>query len=188
MSVRTLNWEVEKPVSLARDATIVILCSILMGLLGQLAIPLPFLPVPVPVVAQLQAILLMAVLLGSRRAAAAVFAFLLQGAMGLPVFAEGKGGFIWLFSSTGGYLFGYLAAAFIVGAIVERSRERSLAKACLAMIVGNGVVYFFGAGYLATLIGVQKALLFGIVPFLLGDAIKIAFCVKILRWIGWDRR
>ena len=67
MSVRTLNWEVEKPVSLARDATIVILCSILMGLLGQLAIPLPFLPVPVPVVAQLQAILLMAVLLGSRR-------------------------------------------------------------------------------------------------------------------------
>jgi biotin transport system substrate-specific component len=186
MSVKTLQWEIEKPTSFARDAAIVLLSSIFIGLLGQVSIPLPF--TPVPIVTQAQAILMLGLLLGSRRAAAATFAFLAQGAMGLPVFAGGAAGLAKLFGPTGGYLVGYLVAAFLVGAISERWKERSLAKACLALVAGNSVIYILGAGYLSTLLGVQKAILLGVAPFLIGDALKIVLCLKILQWIGWERK
>ncbi len=184
--VRTLSLETPKSISILHDITIVILSSILISLFGKIAIPLPF--SPIPIATQPTLILLMALFLGRTRAVAAVFAFLAQGAMGLPVFAKGLGGIAILMGPTGGYLIGYLAAAFTIGYIMERCRERTILNAFLAMAAGNTVIYLFGAAYLSTFVGFQKALLLGVAPFIVGDLVKMAAGIKILQWTGWTSK
>jgi biotin transport system substrate-specific component len=131
---------------------------------------------------------MLGLLLGSRRAAAAVLVFLAQGAMGLPVFAHGSAGLAALVGPTGGYLFGYLVGAFAVGVIMERGLAKTSSKAFLALLAGNGIVYLLGASYLASFIGAQKAMLLGVAPFVIVDLIKLTACVKILQWIGWEKK
>jgi biotin transport system substrate-specific component len=181
MSVNTLTLKKDQLLS---NLLIVLLSSLLLGLLGHLSIPLPFTPVPIAI--QCQACLLLGALLGARRAAAAVFLFLVQGALGLPVFAHGTAGLAKLIGPTGGYLIGYLAAAYVVGALFERTRELTPLKMFWAITLGNGVVFLLGAGYLSLYLGISNALLLGVAPFLLGDVLKNIACVKILQW--WKSR
>lgn len=182
MFVKMLVWENEKPaLTFTQNAALVLLSSVLLGLLGQLAIRLPF--TPIPIVTQAQAALLLGFLLGPHRAAAAVFAFLIQGAMGFPVFANGGAGVMTLIGPRGGYLIGYMIGAFIVGKIWERVRERTPLRAFLTLCLGNSILYLLGAAYLSTFVGIQKAIWLGIAPFILVDVIKNIACVKILQWI-----
>ncbi|MGB7978322.1 MAG: biotin transporter BioY [Chlamydiales bacterium] len=160
-----------------RDFILVLLASFVICLFGSISIPLWFTPIPIGT--QNSVCLLMGALLGARRGAAAVFAFLMQGAMGLPVFAGGAAGCLHLMGPRGGYLIGYLIAAFVVGTIVER--RRTLASAALALAAGNGIIYLAGAGYLALFVGGAKALTLGIVPFLAGDLLKMVVTLKILK-------
>lgn len=177
--------ETSKPVSFARDAAIVILASLVIGLFAKISIPLPFTPVPIGT--QNSVILLMAAFLGARRAAAATFAFLVQGAAGFPVFAGGVGGMGKFFGPTGGYLIGYLAAAFVVGLLIEKYKEKTVSKTFFALAAGHAFIYLFGAAYLSAFVGFQKALLLGVAPFLVGDLLKIVASLKILNWIGSKR-
>ncbi|PIS03355.1 MAG: biotin transporter BioY [Chlamydiae bacterium CG10_big_fil_rev_8_21_14_0_10_42_34] len=158
----------------ARDFTLVILASFLISLFGQLSIPLWF--SPVPIATQSAAVLLVAALLGSRRGAAATFAFLAQGALGLPVFSGGVGGIQCFFGPTGGYLIGYLIASYVVGYLIETYK-----RPFTALSVGNLVIYFFGASYLATFVGFGQALLLGVAPFVLGDLLKMIVSLKLLQ-------
>src|ERR1700674_1128563 len=103
---KTLVIREEKIFSFLSSATLVILSSILIGLFAKVSIPLPF--TPVPLATQSGVVLILAVLLGSKRAFAAVLLFLMQGAAGLPVFIKGAG-IAYLIGPTGGYLIGYLA-------------------------------------------------------------------------------
>lgn len=160
--------------SYARDFALVLLASLVICLAGQISIPLWFTPVPMTL--QNGTVLFLAALLGSRRAVAATFAFLAQGALGLPVFATVGSAF--LLKPTGGYLIGYLVASFIVGSLIERKKSPILAFA-----LGHLAIYACGAGYLATFIGVNQAILLGIVPFLLGDFMKMALSCKALQWL-----
>lgn len=178
---KPLPLTASKPLTFLRDLTLVLLASFAIGLLAKASIPLPF--TPVPLATQNTFILFLAVLLGARRAAAAVLAFLAQGALGLPVFAGGIGGLAKLVGPTGGYLFGYVAAAYIVGYLVERTRDKTVTKTFLALAAGTLVIYLFGASYLSTFIGLPKALLLGVAPFLLGDLLKIVFGLKLLSWL-----
>lgn len=168
----------------SRDFALVLLASFIICLSGQIAIPLWF--TPVPIATQNSVVLLMAALLGARRGTAATFAFLAQGAMGLPVFSNGAAGFAHFFSPTGGYLIGYLVASFVVGAIAEK--RKFIASAVGALIAGNAIVYLFGASYLAKFVGLNKAFLLGVAPFLIGDLIKTLASLKILQWAGWSNR
>lgn len=187
MSSNALAWKSNKSIlPFAKDAILVIVSSFCIGLLGQIAIPLPF--TPVPIVIQLQAIFLLSLFIGSRRSAAAVLAFLVQGAVGFPVFANGSGGLLTLIGPTGGYLFGYLVAAYVVGAMIERSKERTVKRAFFAITAGNLIVYFLGASYLSSFVGLQKAMLLGIAPFVAGDLLKNIACLKILKWLKWESR
>lgn len=163
MANEKINW---------RDITLVIGCSIILGTLGKLMIPLPFTPVPIALRSQI--VLLMAVFLGPKRAALAVLGFLAQGFVGLPVFAHGVSGLGALVGPNGGYLVGYLAAAVVTGYLAKRHLSFSL-------FAGTAVIYLFGAGYLATFMGFSNAILLGVVPFLVGDAVKIALNWKIVR-------
>ncbi|MES2272957.1 MAG: biotin transporter BioY [Chlamydiota bacterium] len=183
---QTLEVRTSKTYPFLRDVSIVILASLLIGLFGKVAIPLPFTPIPIST--QNSLILLMAVLLGSRRAFSATFAFILQGVVGLPVFAGALGGFAILLGPKGGYLVGYLAAAIVTGFLIEKLREKTIRNAFIALGLGNLVIYLFGAGYLSTFVGFQKAILLGIVPFLIGDLLKILICLKVLQWVGWGKK
>ncbi len=179
---KPLVQEISKPASFVRDASLVLLASFAIGLFAKISIPLPF--TPVPLATQNAVILLFAALLGARRAAAATFAFLAQGAAGFPVFAGGVGGIAIFFGPTGGYLVGYFAAAVLVGYLMKKFKEKTVSKTVLALAAGYATVLLCGAAYLSTFVGFQKALLLGAAPFLVGDLLKIVASVKILNWIN----
>ena len=106
------------------------LCSLLISIAAPLAIPLPF--CPVPIVLQVQLCLFFAAIYGAREGLCIVLLFLLQGALGAPVFAGGTSGFIFLLGPHGGYLIGYALGAFCTGKIVEIYKKQSvLAMICL---------------------------------------------------------
>ena len=138
---------------------------------------------PVPVTGQTFAILLLGTLFGSKRATLAVLAYICEGVAGLPVFAQFKAGLAALFGPTGGYIVGFLAAAFIVGFLTERISGRNLIKMVLAMLAGLFFIYTFGILWLcvvfkgATLLTVLKA---GLYPFIPGEIIKITLAIWLL--------
>lgn len=137
---------------------------------------------PVPVVLQNLFVLLTGLLLGSRHGLAAVLLYLLIGAMGLPVFAGGKGGIAHFLGPTGGYLIGFAASAFIVGLISERF-PHSRAADVGAVAAGTVVIYLMGVPWLkaVTQMTWTKALTVGMIPFLPGDILKAAAAVLLAR-------
>lgn len=130
---------------------------------------------PVPIVLQNFFVMLAGLLLGSRWATAAIAVYLLAGALGLPVFAGGTGGIARFAGPTGGYLVGYLPSVFLIGLIAEQGRGKMIVD-ILAMIVGTAVLYAFGVSWLKVVTGMEavKAVSVGMLPFLPGDALKIA--------------
>jgi len=137
---------------------------------------------PVPIVLQNFFVFLSGLLLGSRWGLAGVSVYLLAGALGLPVFAGGTGGIGRLAGPTGGYLIGYLPAVFAIGWISERSGNKRLYD-LLAMVLGAMIVYGFGLCWLKLLTGMSwgKALFAGMLPFLPGDALKIAAALPVAK-------
>lgn len=166
--------------SLSRQAVLILAGSWLVALAAQIEIPLQ----PVPITGQTFGVLLVGVLLGRKQGAASLLAYLAQGAMGLPVFAGGAGGIARLWGPTGGYLWGFVVAAFAVGWLSERGWDRRFLTAALAMLVGNVVIYALGVGWLTRFVGWETALKVGVWPFLVGDALKIAMAALALPW-GW---
>lgn len=156
--------------SLFKDVFIVLATSILFGLAAWISIPLPFTPIPISFTAQL--ILLASVLLG-RRGAYATFAYLAQGAIGLPVFACGTCGIGCFLGPKGGYLIGFAVAAYVVGIFSERLKEKSDAKIFGLMLLGNALFYVFGLPHLALIVGHANALKLGLYPFIATDILKL---------------
>lgn len=169
--------------SATKDMLLVLLASCIICLSGYIAIPLWF--TPVPMATQNSVVLLMSALLGARRGVAATFLFLLQGAMGLPVFSKGAFGLAHFLTPTGGYLIGYLVASFVVGYIAEK--RKTILSALGALSLGNLIIYLFGASYLAFFVGIDRAFYLGIAPFLVGDLLKGLISFKILQLAGWSR-
>ena len=146
--------------------------SLLIALCAQLRIPLPF--TPVPITGQTFAVLLLPALLGGWRGPAAVAAYLLQGAFGLPFFAGGAAGWAMLAGPTGGYLVGFFAAAALIPLILGRGAA-SPARIVAALLAGNVAIYLFGVPWLDRFVDGQlvTAIELGLTPFLIGDAIKL---------------
>ncbi|MDA3023037.1 MAG: biotin transporter BioY, partial [Actinomycetota bacterium] len=142
-----------------------------VGLSAQIAIPLPFTPVPLTL--QTFAVLLSAAALGSLRGALAMLVYALVGMAGVPWFAQGSSGFA---GPSFGYIVGFIIAALVVGRIAERGATRTAVRTAGLMIVGNLVIYAVGVTWLKFAIGVDwaTAIALGATPFLIGDAIKIA--------------
>ena len=146
---------------------------ILLWLSAKIQIPLW----PVPLTMQTFAVLTLGLAFGPRLGLATVIAYLAIGAVGLPVFSGGwdeGGGIVHLYGPTGGYLVGFAIAAWICGRLAERGWDRSPVEAVLAMLIGNLTIYLLGVSWLALQIGVAAALQHGLLPFLAGDALKIA--------------
>ena len=164
--------------SVLRDAVLVLGGSLLIALSAQVAARLPF--SPVPITGQTCAVLLVGAFLGSRRGMLSVLAYLAEGAMGLPVFAGGGSGPAWLGGPTGGYLLGFVVAAWTVGWLCEHLWDRSVAGTLVIMLAGSATIYMFGLPWLARFVGADRALALGLLPFFPGDSVKIALAVLSL--------
>ena len=140
---------------------------------------------PVPMTMQTFVVLMIGATMGRNLAVATVAAYLIEGAIGLPFFAAG-GGLGVLAGPTAGYLFGFLVAAALVGHLANRGMGRTLTSAIPIFIAGDAAIFLCGVGWLSTLVGVEKAVMGGLVPFLFAEVVKIALACALLPW-AWKR-
>ena len=168
------------------NVALVIGGSFLIALFAQLAIGWP-----IPVTGQTFAVLMIGALFGARRASLSVLAYIIEGTAGLPVFAHGRSGFVVLSGPTGGYLIGFVVAAYVVGLLAEKGWDRRIGTTVLAMIFGNLVIYAFGLLWFCCLIfiiklpvGSGRVLVEGLYLFIPGDVLKIAMAAILLP-AGW---
>ncbi|BBC96003.1 biotin transporter BioY [Streptomyces griseofuscus] len=165
------------PASRARDAVLVLGGAALTGLAAQLSVPVP--GSPVPVTGQTFAALLVGTALGARRGFLSLALYTVAGMIGVPWFAEGDSG-------TGavsfGYVLGMLLASAVVGALARRGADRSPLRMAGTMILGSAVIYAVGVPYLALAahLSLGQAVAAGLVPFLIGDALKAALAMGLL--------
>ncbi len=165
----------EKKYALVYELGLIIGGSLLIAVCAQIAIGYP-----VPITGQTFAVLMIAALLGSLRGTACLLAYLAEGAVGLPVFAQGKAGLVAFAGPTGGYLVGFVVAAFVVGLLAERGWDRKFRTTVLAMVIGNVIIYAFGLTWLSLLVGAKSALAGGLYPFIPGDMLKIVLAAALL--------
>ncbi|MEO8033911.1 MAG: biotin transporter BioY [Acidobacteriota bacterium] len=162
----------------AVNLMLVIGASMLVAIAAQVAVPIPFSPVPLTL--QPLAVLLVGVALGSTRGSAALVLYLLEGASGLPVFSQGHGGALWLTMPTAGYLYAYPFAAFVAGWFSERGWGNSTLRAVSGMLVALAVIYAGGWSWLSIVAGPRAAFTMGVAPFVIADIVKIAIGASLL--------
>ncbi|MDZ4735098.1 MAG: biotin transporter BioY [Rhodospirillaceae bacterium] len=170
--VETL-WPARRESRAVRILILMTVGVLLLWLSAKIQIPLW----PVPLTMQTFVVLTLGLAYGPRLGLATLVAYLAAGAVGLPVFSGGwgeGGGIVHLYGPTAGYLVGFVVAAWICGRLAERGWDRSPVEAVIAMLIGNLVIYVLGVSWLATQIGTVPALQHGLLPFLAGDALKIA--------------
>ncbi len=155
-----------------QNAVLVVLASLLTAAAAQLAVHLPW--TPVPVTGQTFAVLLVGAALGARRGFAAMALYLAQGAAGLPFFAGGAGGAHFLLGPSGGYLLAFPLAAAATGWLASRAWDRRPFTMFLAMLAGSSVIFALGALQLSRFVPHGTVLATGVLPFLAGDVVKAA--------------
>lgn len=162
--------------------------NVLLAVAGSLAlwvsakVQIPFYPVPVTL--QTLVVLLIGMAYGWKLGTATVALYLLQGAVGLPVFAgtPEKGiGLLYMAGPTGGFLIGFVLAAALVGFLAQRGWDRNIATTALAMLLGNAIIYVPGLLWLGSVVGWDKPVLqWGMTPFLLGDLAKLVIAALLM--------
>ncbi|MEE1928371.1 biotin transporter BioY [Streptomyces sp. TRM 70351] len=160
-----------------RDAALVLGGAALTGIAAQLAVPVP--GSPVPVTGQTFAALLVGASLGAHRALLSIGLYAVAGVAGVPWFAQGEHG---AGMPSFGYVLGMLLAAVVVGALARRGGDRGALRTVGTMAVGTGLIYAVGVPYLALATGMTfgEAVVAGLVPFLVGDALKAALAMGAL--------
>jgi len=170
-----------------RDVALVVAVAAFTGAAAQVAVPLPFTPVPLSL--QTFTVLLSAAALGPWRAGAAMGLYLVAGVAGVPWFSEQRTGFAF---PSFGYIIGFVLAAVIVGTLARRGADRRAGSAVVTMVIGNLAIYAVGVPYLALAIGVSlpEAIALGALPFVIGDGLKIVLAAGLLpaAWRLVDRR
>ena len=194
LSARTLSaalWAPAQVSPLLRGAILALAGSLFVALCAQITVPLW----PVPVTGQTFAVLSVGLVCGWRVGGAALLLYLIEGALGLPFFAGGKGGWASVVGPSGGYIWGYVLAAALVGYLAERGWDRNVWRTAAALFLGNVVLYVPGLIWLALFYagpgqdyiaatGATTAwgasINAGLLPFLLGDALKLALAASLI--------
>jgi biotin transport system substrate-specific component len=190
----TATMQASRPVTLIdlidrsrlRDGVAIVGFALLTALAAQITIPLGF--TPVPITGQTFAVLLAGGVLGSQRGALSMGLYVALGAIGLPFYADGSGGWTAATGATAGYLVGFIVAAFLVGLMAERGQDRRLSTSLPAFVAGSLVIYAFGAGWLAidldlpltAAAGEPSAVAFGVAPFIVADVLKALLAGALL--------
>lgn len=149
------------------------------AVLAQLSIPLPF--SAVPLTGQTFSVFLAGGMLNGRLASACMAAYVFLGAVGLPVFAQGRAGPSVLAGPSGGYLFGFIIGAYLCGTLLEKKPRPTRRHLALGMAACLVAYYVFGAGHMALVLGLgpRQAILLGVLPFLPLDAFKLLLATAV---------
>jgi len=168
------------PRSSVATAASVIGFALLTAALAQWEIPLGF--TPVPITGQTLGVVLAGATLGSRNGAASMGLYWILGAIGLPFYSGGDGGWEAATGSTAGYLVGFVLAAWLVGKLAEHRQDRKVLTAIPAILAGSVVIYMFGVAWLMSSLDVDLAqgLAWGFTPFVVGDLLKVALAGTLL--------
>ena len=183
-AIQTLATPQERGLDVARQVALVVGASLFVALCARVAIPLPGTPVPLTV--QNFGVLLVGLLLGSRRGFAALLLYLAEGAVGLPVFSVstlGLTGIAQILGPTGGYLMAYPLAAAAAGYVFERGRK-TFARAAIASLLGDILLFAGGLAWLYALThSLARAAYLGLYWFVAAEVIKVMFAAAIaVRW------
>jgi biotin transport system substrate-specific component len=176
----TLRLAVLPRAGLLTDIVLVAAGAGFVAAAAQIAIPLPF--TPVPITGQTFAVVLVGASLGALRGTASLSLYLAAGFAGAPVYADGSHGWAVLSGATGGYLVGFVLAAALTGLLAERGWDRRFSSAVAAMLTGNVVIYLVGVPWLATVLdtGLEETLELGLYPFVPGDVLKLYLAGALL--------
>lgn len=158
--------------------------SLLLTLSAKILVPF----FPVHMTMQTFMVLVIGMAFGPRLGAATVALYLMQGAVGLPVFTgtPEKGiGLAYMMGPTGGFLLGFLVAAWIVGKLAERGWDRSFVGTAGAVLIANGCLFALGVAYLTVLFDFERAIAFGLAPFVYSEALKMALAVAVMP-LAWS--
>jgi biotin transport system substrate-specific component len=166
-----------------RSAILVLLATGLLTVSAKVQVPFW----PVPMTMQSMVVLMIGAAMGWRLGSAAVVAYLLEGALGLPVFAgtpERGIGLAYMVGPTGGFLVGFLAAAVVTGCLAEQGFGRTLPRLVVSMALGHVVIFAFGLPWLALHVGATQAWVLGAAPFLAGTLVKTVLAAALIQ-AGW---
>lgn len=168
-----------------RHVLLVVAGAVLIYLTARISIPIPGNPVPFTL--QNFGVLVVGGALGLRRGGAAALLYVLLGVVGLPFFAEGKGGFGVILGTTGGYLIGFIVAAAIVGRLAELGWDRKIGGAIGATSIGTAIIYAIGVPWLAVVTGMSagEAIALGLLPFLAFDIVKLLAAAAVFPAAWW---
>lgn len=186
LAIETISTPQERALEDLKQVALIVGASLFVALCAQITIPL--LPLtPVPLTVQNFGVLVVGLLLGSRRGFAALMLYLVEGLIGLPVFNPiGAGGSAHLFGVTGGFLLAYPFVAFLAGYVFERGK-RSFARAAMAGLLAEVLLFAGGLSWLYIFThSLAKAAYLGLYWFLAGEVIKVMFAAAIA--VRWRRR
>ena len=156
----------------------IFLGSLLIALLAQVSIPVPF--SPIPITGQTVGVVLVGGLLGAKRGAISILCYIIEGSMGMPVFAQMKSGIHVMVGPTAGYLWGFVIAAFLIGFLTERGYTKRPIGSFISCFAATTIILIIGMLYLAMFKGFTAALIMGFYPFLVGDVIKSAISAILI--------
>ena len=177
-AIQTLNTPQERALEASRQVALIVGASLVVALCARIAIPLmPLTPVPLTV--QNLGVLLVGLLLGSRRGFAAMALYLAEGAVGLPVFSPGPGGIAQLLGPTGGFLLAYPLVAFLAGYVFERG-AKSFTRAAVAGLLAEMLLFAGGlTGLYVMTHSLARAAYLGLYWFIAAEIMKVAFAAVI---------
>ena len=163
------------PKSAVTTGVLMVGFALFTALAAQVVIPIP--GSPVPITGQTFAVLLAGAVLGAKAGAGSQLIYWAMGAAGLPFYSNATGGWEIATGATAGYLFGFIAAAWVIGTLAERGKDRTVDSALPAFLAGNTIIYVFGVTWLLisvpSITTIPQALTAGFLPFVIGDAVKI---------------
>jgi len=178
---KTLS-QVVIPRSTVNTIALVVGFALLTALAAQIRFPVP--GSPVPITGQTFTVLLAGAALGSRLGATSMGLYWVLGAVGLPFYTEASGGWEVATGATGGYLIGFIVAAWVVGILAEHGQDRTVMSAVPAFLAGNAVIYLFGVPWLMASVEsfdtLDAALAAGFTPFVVGDIFKVVIAGLLL--------
>ena len=158
-----------------RTVTFVVVGTALLALSAHIQVP--FWPVKLSL--QTLVVLAIGIVYGSRLGGATILAYLVEGALGLPVFQSGAG-IVYMVGPTGGFLLGFVIAAVVIGYCTERGMLNRFPTAIAALLLAEAAIYILGVVWLAVLFGPAKGIAFGLIPFLTGEVLKIGLVLALV--------
>ncbi len=172
-----MNYSITKKVEIdfVKDFILIIFSALFLGLFSKIYIPLFF--TPVPIVLQNSIAVTFGYFLKSKKTGFSILLFIVLGTIGLPFFSGGNFGLAHLMSTNGGYILGYCIAGYIVGKIFEKSTK----NISFTILLGHLIILFCGFVWFSFFVGITKAFILGVLPFIVGDIFKTIVITKLIK-------